>query len=192
MYSQLVIQSYICKLQELLRFGADPDTPQLRVGTCDTTPSYIALVYDHLDCFKSLFRAGADPDGTSWGRIGGPSPGFTSFYHVAVKHNARPVYVCLLRALGASINQRDARGRLACDVVSVDNAASHLIRQLLGNLTVHISTDNKCKQNQLLNVIFRFVDILWQFQTTWHFFTVKFNCFEGHYETCLEITCFTW
>ena len=126
-------------MQELLKFGADPDTSQLRVGTYDTTPSYIALVYDHLDCFRSLFLAGADPEGTAWGRIEGPTPGFTSFYHVAVKHNARPVYVWLLRALGACMYRRDGRGRLACDVVSVDNASSYLIRQLLGNLTIHVS-----------------------------------------------------
>jgi len=98
-------------------------------------------VYDHLDCFRSLFLAGADPDGTLWGQIRGSLPGFTSFYHVAVKHNARPVYVWLLRALGASLYRRDARGRLACDIVSVDNASSHLIRQFLGNLTIHISAD---------------------------------------------------
>lgn len=131
----VVVQRYICKLQELLRFGADPDTPQIRVRTYDTTPSYIALVYDHLDCFRSLLLAGADPEGTCWGRIEDPTPGFTSFYHAAVKHDARPVYVWLLRALGASVYQRDARGRLACDVVTVDNASSHLIRQLLGNPT---------------------------------------------------------
>jgi len=132
-------------LQELLRFGADPDTSQLRVGSYDTTPSYIALVYDHLDCFRSLFVAGADPEGTSWGRTEGPSPGFTSFYHVAVKHNARPVYVWILWALGACIYRRDSRGRMACDAVSVDNASSQLIRQLLGNFTVLVFFQIVCK-----------------------------------------------
>jgi len=122
----------------LLSFGADPDTPQLRVGAFDTTPSYIALVYNHLDCFQSLFMAGADPEGTSWGRSQGPAPGFTSFYHVAVKHNARPVYVYLLRALGASMYRRDAYGRLACDIVSSDNACSLFVREFLGNLTIYI------------------------------------------------------
>lgn len=127
-------------MQELLRFGADPDTSQLRAGTYDTTPSYIALVYDHFDCFRSLFLAGADPEGTSWGRIEGPTPGFTSFYHVAVKHDARPVYIRLLRALGACMYRRDSHGRLACDVVTVDNASSHLIRQLLGNCCFRLKT----------------------------------------------------
>jgi len=122
-------------MQELLRFGADPDTSQPRVGTYDTTPTYIALVYDHLECFRSLFLAGADPEGTSWGRTEGPTPGFTSFYHVAVKHNARPVYVWLLRSLGSCIYRQDAKGRLACDIIAVDNPSSQLIRQLLGKST---------------------------------------------------------
>jgi len=86
--------------------------------------------------------AGADPEGTSWGRTEGPSPGFTSFYHVAVKHNARPVYVWILWALGACIYRRDSRGRLACDIITADNASSQLIRQLLGNFTVYVSTDS--------------------------------------------------
>lgn len=111
-------------------------------------------MYDHLDCFRSLFIAGADPEGTSWGRTEGPTPGFTSFYHVAVKHNARPVYVWLLRSLGACIYRRDAHGRLACDIISVDNASSHIIRQLLGNPSIYISTNNKCRHPCSLRVTF--------------------------------------
>jgi len=155
----------------LLRFGADPDTPQLRVGMYDTTPSYIALVYDHLDCFVSLFNAGADPEGTSWGRLDCLLPGFTSFYHVAVKHNARPIYVWMLRSLGASLYRQDTRGRLACDVVAVDNASSLLIRQLLGNLTGVISTDDK-----LVTEMYHFNLVFCS-----EFYTKICHCFTGRF-----------
>lgn len=110
---------------------------QLRLGSHDSTPAYIALVYDRLDCFRAILAAGADPNGTAWGRIRGPTPGGVSLCHAAVKHNVRPLYVQLLIVCGATLHRRDERGRLACDVVDVDNDCSNLIRQSMGRRLLH-------------------------------------------------------
>lgn len=126
--------SYVSQsfFQELLGHGADPDVSQLRLGSHDSTPAYIALVYDRLDCFRALLAAGADPNGTAWGRIRGPTPGGASLCHAAVKHNVRTTYIEILVVSGASLYRRDERGRLACDVVDTDNDCSRLVRQLMG------------------------------------------------------------
>lgn len=122
-------------ISELLKYGANPDISQLRLGYFNSTPVYISVAYHHLECFRLLLLAGADPNGGSNIRStelysASAQTAYPSLYHATVKHNVEVEYVMLLYDCGASLYRRDGRGLLPCEI-DANNECSRYIRQLM-------------------------------------------------------------
>ncbi len=116
-----LLSSLLFWLQELLKYGANPDISQLRLGYFNSTPVYISVAYHHLECFRLLLLAGADPNGGSNIRStelysASAQTAYPSLYHATVKHNVEVEYVMLLYDCGASLYRRDGRGLLPCEI----------------------------------------------------------------------------
>lgn len=97
-------------LKELLDYGADANirskkTPRKTISsTTSTGPLYLAAVYGHLECFRTLLLHGAEPnynctDQDILRRLKHP----VSVLEICLKHGCNPEFVNLLIDFGAHI-----------------------------------------------------------------------------------------
>ncbi|XP_051875815.1 ankyrin repeat and SOCS box protein 1 isoform X2 [Pristis pectinata] len=105
-------------LKELIKYGADVDVdhhlasrvsaPAARrftsLGVC---PLYISSAYHHLQCFKLLLKAGANPDYNYWGHVdvkAFPRGSPTCILDAVLRHGCDVQFVKLLIDFGANLN----------------------------------------------------------------------------------------
>nr|XP_015214813.1 PREDICTED: ankyrin repeat and SOCS box protein 1 isoform X2 [Lepisosteus oculatus] len=105
-------------LQELIRYNADVDVDQQlgprhplfsarRLSTLVVCPLYISAAYHHLNCFRVLLKAGANPDYNYMGPVSRNSlcRGLASCVMDAVlRHGCDPAFVRLMIDHGADLN----------------------------------------------------------------------------------------
>ncbi|CAH1776162.1 unnamed protein product [Owenia fusiformis] len=115
----------------LVKYGADMNGCQISMGSFISTPLYISIAYHHLDCFKALLKAGADPDHTlrNTSNKGHTMPR-QSLYHAVVRHNTDIDYAQLLYDMGACIYAVDDKNRQASEM-NKKNECEEYIAELM-------------------------------------------------------------
>ncbi|XP_028848100.1 ankyrin repeat and SOCS box protein 1 [Denticeps clupeoides] len=102
-------------LKELIRFNADVDVnhqlgprPLFSARTLNTLvvcPLYISAAYHHLQCFRLLLQAGADPDYNYTGPVSREALGrglASCLLDAVLRHGCEPAFVSLLLEHGAN------------------------------------------------------------------------------------------
>ncbi|XP_014668587.1 PREDICTED: ankyrin repeat and SOCS box protein 1-like [Priapulus caudatus] len=130
------MDGFVEGVRELVRYGADLDTSQIRVGSFISTPLYITIAYQHLDCFKTLLQAGADPDYGCDPVIAKKRhlPNCQSLFHYVVrKSSCKWQFAALLREFGANMWLTDDKGKMAFELNDIaPSECKQYIQEVIG------------------------------------------------------------